>query len=123
MAMLDNALKTTTPEALNLKLYTNNYDAVNGSVAGSFTECAIAGYALKNLTRALWNAAVSGAPSFSLYSVAQVFNFTGSGNVVGYYLVGAVSGTVYWAERLYAGAGQAVNSGDSITVTPKITAT
>lgn len=195
-AMLDAALKTASPEALTLKLYSNNYDAVETSVAGSFTECTGSGYAAKSLTRAGWNAAVtassgtitctvaasaktftrstgsfitdgfkvgqsittsgfvnggnngtftitgvtatvitcSGAaglvdesntatavfsgPTFSLYSAAQTFTFTGAITVVGYYLVGASSGTLYWAERLFAGAGQAFADSDSLNVTP-----
>jgi len=121
MTMLDNILKTTTPEAQTLKLYTNNYDAVNGSTAANFTECAISGYAAKSLVRATWNAAVSGNPSYSQYSAAQTFNFTGTGAVVGYFIIGATSGKVYWAERLYATTGQTFNNGDSLTITPKIT--
>ena len=50
-----------------------------------------------------------------------MFNFTGTGTVVGYYIVGATSGNIYWAERIYAAAGQTFNNGDSLTVTPKIT--
>lgn len=121
MMLLENALKTTTPNAQTLKLYTNNYDAVNGSTNANFTECAIAGYAAKSLTRAGWSAATSGNPSFIQYATGQVFSFTGTGTVVGYYIVDAVSTTtVLWAERLYAGAGQTFNNGDSLTVTPKI---
>lgn len=119
--ILDNALKTASPEALILKLYSNNYDPVAASTAGSFTEVASGGYAAKNLSRAGWGAAVPGAPSQSTYGTPQVFNWTGAATVVGYFLVGAVSGTLYWAERLYAGAGQAFANGDSLTVTPKIT--
>lgn len=119
---LDNILKTASPEALNLKLYSNNFDCVEGSVASAFTEVSGGGYALKNLTRAGWNAAQSAAGvSSSTYGTAQTFSFTGTVTVVGYYLVGASSGTLYWAERLYAGAGQVFNNGDSLTITPKIT--
>jgi hypothetical protein len=123
MMLLDNALKTASPEALTLKLYSNNYDAVNGSTAGNFTEATISGYAAKSLTRAGWNAAVSGNPSSSTYGTAQVFNFTGTGTIVGYYIVGTTSTTIYWAERLYASTGQTFNNGDSLTITPKITLT
>lgn len=124
MQMLENMLRVNaTPEVLNLKLYTNNYDAVNGSTAANFTECAISGYAAKALTRGGWNAATSGNPSYMQYSAGQVFNFTGTGAVVGYYLVGNTSGKVYWAERLYATTGQTFNNGDSLTITPKVTLT
>jgi hypothetical protein len=119
--MMDNALKTASPEALTLKLYSNNYDAVNSSTASSFTECTGSGYAAKTLTRAGWNAAVAGSPTVSTYGTAQVFSWTGAITVVGYFLVGATSGTLYWAERLYAGTGQTFANGDSLTVTPRIT--
>ncbi len=120
--MMDNALKTASPEALILKLYTNNYDAINSSVAGSFTEMTGGtGYTAKTLTRAGWNAAVGGSPTSSTYGTAQTFSWTGAATIVGYFLVGAVSGTLYWAERLYATTGQTFANGDSLTVTPKIT--
>jgi len=119
--MLDCMLGDTTPEATTLKLYTNNYDPVNGSTAASFTECAISGYAAKSLTRAGWSASVNGNPSYKQFATAQTFNFTGTGSIVGYFIVGATSGNIYWAERIYATTGQTFNSGDSLTITPKIT--
>lgn len=120
--MLDCVLKDAAPEALTLKLYSNNYDAVEGSIAGNFTEVSGGGYAAKSLTRAGWNSASTAAGvSSSTYGTAQTWSFTGTVAVVGYFLVGTTSGTVYWAERLYAGAGQTFNNGDSLTVTPKIT--
>jgi hypothetical protein len=122
VAMLDSLLKTASPEPLTLKLYSNNYDAVEGSIAGSFTEATIAGYASKALARATWGGASSAAGvTTSTYGTPQVFNFTGTGTVVGYYIVGTSSGTIYWAERLYAATGQTFNNGDSLTITPKIT--
>jgi len=120
-AYLDDQLKNAAPEALDLCLYSNNYDAINTSVTASFTEVSGGGYAAKNLTRAGWNSAVGGSPSSSTYGAAQVFNFTGTVNVVGYFLKGHTSGVIRHAERLYAGAGQTFNNGDSCSVTPKIT--
>jgi hypothetical protein len=119
--MLENALKNTTPEALMLKAYSNNYDPIAGSIASNFTECSGAGYAAKSLTRAGWSAGVGGTPSSITYGTPQVWAWTGAITVVGYFVVGAVSGTIYWAERLYAGAGQAFANLDSLTVTPKTT--
>ena len=118
-AILDNALKNTTPEALTLKLYSNNYDCTDTSVAGGFTEATISGYSAKSLARATWGSAAAGDPTVSTYGAEQTFSFTGTGSVVGYYIVGASSGTLYWAERMYAGAGQTFNNGDSLKVTIK----
>lgn len=116
--LLECALRDTTPEALTLKLYSNNVTLVEATVVGGFTESTASGYAAKALTRAGWNAAVAGDPSSITYGTAQVFNFTGAGTIYGYYLVGATSGNLYWAEVLYP-SGQAFASGDSLTVTPK----
>jgi hypothetical protein len=119
--VLECAFKDTTPEALILRLYANNYDPIKTSVAASFTEVSGGGYAAKNLTRAGWGSAVAGSPSHIPYGTQQVFSFTGTVSVVGYYLVGATSGTLYWAERFYAGAGQTFNAGETLSFTPDVT--
>ena len=116
--MLECALRDTTPEALVLCLYSNNATLSEATVLANLTECAISGYAGKNLTRAGWGAAVAGDPSYIPYGTPQVFAFSGTGTVYGYFLKGATSGNLYWAEVLYP-SGQLVNSGDSITVTPR----
>lgn len=125
VATLENQWKNTTPESFLLKLYSNNYDTINTATAASFTEVANGnGYTTggKALARASFSAAVAGSPSYIQYSAGQTWNWTGAiPAVVGYYVVGATSGKVYHAERLYAGAGQAFANGDSLTVTPKIT--
>ena len=119
--ILDCAFKDASPEALTLRLYSNNYDCVEGSTAGNFTECSGSGYGAKSLSRAGWNSATTTTGTSSIvYGTAQTFNWTGAITVVGYYIVGTTSGTLYWAERLYAGAGQAFANGDSLTITPKI---
>lgn len=116
---LENTFKNASPEAFLLKLFSNAATLANSNTSASFTECAISGYAAASVSRASFGAAVAGSPSYIQCSSGQTFSFTGSGTVYGYYLVGATSGKVYIAETMYA-AGKAVNSGDSITVTPKI---
>ena len=120
VALLDIMLSTATPEAQTLKLYTNNFDIVEGSTAGSLTEASGSGYAAKSLARATWNAASTNAGTSSKTYPAQAFAFTGAITIVGYFVVGATSGTLLWGERIYAGAGQAFGNGDSLTVTPRI---
>ncbi len=120
VSILDNMLQTTTPEAQILKLYSNNYDAVEGSVAGDFTEVSGGGYSAASLARASWNGAATVAGVTSKTYPAQTFSFTATRTVVGYFVVGAVSGTLLWAERLYVGSGQVFNNGDDMTVTPRI---
>lgn len=120
VALLDYALSTPTPEAQSLRLYTNNFDPVVGSVTADFTEASGSGYAAKPLARATWGGAVTAAGVTSKSYAAQAFTFSGTITIVGYFIVGATSGTILWAERIYTGAGQAFNAADTLTVTPKI---
>jgi hypothetical protein len=115
-AMLDALLKTAaTPEALVLKLFSNNHTPAAADTAGSYTEVTGGGYAAITLTRAGWGAASAGV---STYGTAQTFSFTGTVTVYGYYIVGATSGTLYWAELMYP-SGQVFNNTDTETITPK----
>ena len=121
--LLTNALQAASPEALILKLYSNAHAPVFGDTAASYTEVAGGlGYSAMTLTRAGWSNAVVANPASIQYGTPQVTNFIGTATVYGYFLVGAVSGTLYWAEQTYPG-GQVFNNGDSLTVTPKITLT
>ena len=118
--MLANALQAASPEALILKLYSNAHAPIAADTASAYTEVGAGlGYSAANLTRAGWSNPVVGAPSYIQYSAGQVFNWTNTATVYGYFLVGAISGTLYWAEQIYPG-GQVFNNGDSLTVTPKI---
>lgn len=111
---------TTTPENWTLKLYTNNYTPVAASTAGNFTECAVSGYSAKTLTRGSWgDPTTNGSGKAEMAYAAQTFSFTGSGTIYGYYVVSATAGTLIFAE-LFSSA-RSVASGDSLTITPKIT--
>lgn len=118
--ILENCFLNTAPEAFTLKLFSNAAVLANSNTSATFTEATIAGYAAKALARASFAAGVAGSPSSISYGTAQTFNFTGTGTIYGYYIVGATSGKVYAAETLY-GSGQVFNNGDSLTITPKIT--
>lgn len=119
-AMLENFLNKTAPENLTLKLYTNNITPGETNVAGDFTEASGSGYAAASLNAANWTV-TEGAPTEGVYPEV-VFTFTGAlGNVYGYFLVGATSGAIKWAERFTNGPYNIANNGDQIKVTPKIT--
>lgn len=113
------ALKgTSVTENIILRLYTNNYTPVAASTSANFTECAIAGYSAKTLSRASWS-----TPTTNVYGKAemsyavQTFSFTASGTIYGYYVVTA-SNVLLWAEMF--SSARSVNSGDSLAVTPKL---
>ena len=105
---------------LTVKLYTNNYDPLQTSAVGSFTEASGGDYASKTLTAGSWVVTPANDPSDAIY-VQQIWTFTGplSGNatVYGYYVVDA-SGVEIFAEKLAASFTPA-NNGDQLKITPK----
>jgi hypothetical protein len=118
--LLGFMLGKTTLEAFRLKLYTNNITPGETDVAGTYTECTLGGYAAIDLTAASWTI-TQGAPTSAAYP-QQTFTFTaGTASVYGYFVVGAVSGTLLFAERFTSGPYSITQNGDQIRVTPNFT--
>lgn len=118
--MLEAFLNKTAPENLVLKLFTNNVTPGETDTAATFTEASGSGYAPVTLTAASWTV-TPGAPSSAAYP-QQTFTFSGAlGNVYGYYIVGATSGKIKWAERFTAAPYNIANVGDQIKITPNLT--
>jgi len=114
--ILNVALGKAAAENLTLKLFSNNYTPTETDTPASFTEVSGYGYTAQTVTSANWTI-TAGAPSTAV-SVAKTFSFTGAaGNVYGYYLVGATSAKVYWAERFGTAPIAVQNNGDQIIVT------
>lgn len=126
VALLRMMLKDAAPEAFVLKLFRNDRDPAEGDVAGDYQEANLAGYAPLALARATWgDPATDGGGVTSAIYPQQTFAFTGTGKVVGYFVVGASSGTLLWAERLfgppdYPASGQTFNAGDSLKFSPRL---
>lgn len=111
---------TSSPENLTLKLYTNNYSPVAASVAADFTEATFTGYAAKTLTRSSWTDPVqSGTTAKTTYPELTWSNSGSSQTIYGYYVVGATSGTLIFAEAL--DAAYAMATGSSFNLTPELT--
>jgi len=117
---LDMWLSDAAPEAQTLKAYSNDVTPAEGDTAATYTEATIAGYASKALARATWNAAATASGVTSKSYPAQTWSFTGTGVVVGYFIIKVTAGTILWAERVFNSPGQTFNNGDSLTITPKI---
>ena len=114
--ILSIAFGKDAQENLTLKLFTNNYTPVEASTASSFTEATGYGYAAASITASDWTL-VAGDPTYAT-NIEKVFSFTGAlGTVYGYYLIGATSGKVYWAEK-FTNAITIQNNGDQIRITP-----
>lgn len=119
--LLDAATGKTAATTLTLRLFSNNYTPIAGTVAANVTEVAGGGYAGIALTAASWTT-TPGSPTSSAYP-EQTFTFTGAtdapGTIYGYYVTNA-AGTLLWAERLAASFTPA-SSGDTVKVTPTLT--
>lgn len=105
LELLDKMLKDalSVDEDYTLKLYQNVYTPVATSVAGDFTEANFTNYTSKTLTRAGWAAATTvGGKAQSSYA-EQTWTCGASGNTIyGYFVIGATSGTLLWAEEFAA---------------------
>ena len=107
-----------------LKLFVSNTTLADTTIASDLTEMSTLGYAAKTLTKTSWTvtAGATGAAATAVYA-AQTWTFT-SGTAVtayGYYVVDSTTGLLLWAET-FASAKVLQNTGDTITITPTITA-
>lgn len=117
--VLEALVNKTAPQNLVLRLYTSNTTPGESDTAGTYTEASGSGYNAITLTGASWGSASGGSISYA----QQTFTFTGAlGNVYGYYMTQASSGTLVYAERFTDGPYNIANNGDQIKITPTITA-
>jgi hypothetical protein len=107
-------------ESLLLKLYSNDYTPVFGTVVGDLTELSVTGYSAKTLSPGSWTITASSpsGPATALYA-QQTWGITAACTSYGYYLVGATSGALYWLERFTDGPYVIDSSGGQIKVTPQ----
>jgi hypothetical protein len=117
--VLEALVNKTAPQNLVLRLYTSDTTPGESDTAGTYTEATGNGYSAITLTGASWGAASGGSIAYA----QQTFTFSGAlGNVYGYYMTQASSGTLVYAERFTDGPYNIVNNGDQIKITPTITA-
>lgn len=119
--MLGMFVNKTTQENLILKLYSNDKTPAEADVAGDYTETDFTGYAAITLTGASW-VITPGAPSTASYA-KQTFTSSAAQtkNCYGYFLVGATSGVLKFAERFASPPYAMTNIGDKIDVTLNLT--
>jgi hypothetical protein len=117
--VLEALVNKTAPQNLVLRLYTSDTTPGESDTAGTYTEATGNGYSAITLTGASWGAASGGSIAYA----QQTFTFSGAlGNVYGYYMTQASSGTLVYAERFTDGPYNIANNGDQIKITPTITA-
>lgn len=124
LELLDKMLKDalSSNEDYILKLFRNDYTPDQTTAAGSLTEANFTNYAAVTLTRSGWNSAVtvSNKAESSYGSAAQSWTCGTTGNTIyGYWVTGATSSAVLWAERF--AVSRVLASGDVLNLTPKFT--
>jgi len=124
LELLDKMLKDalSTDENYVLGLYKNDYTPDANDVKASFTEADFTGYAARTLTRSSWNAAVVSTTKAeaSYGSSPESWTCGASGNTVyGYWVEGAASSDILWAERF--ATSRVLADGDVLNITAKFT--
>jgi hypothetical protein len=116
-------LNHTAGQNLVLKLYKNNVTPAETDTEGAYTEADFTGYSNVTLTGSSWTV-TSGAPSSAAYA-QQTFASSAdqaAQSIYGYFYVQVTSGELVIAERFSNGPYTIANNGDSVKVTPTITA-
>lgn len=117
--ILGIAINNVANENLLLKLFATNVTPAEADTSASYTEVTATGYSAITLTKGSWSIANVGGVTTATYP-EQTFTMTSATNCYGYYVVGATSGKVFWAESF--GSNYAIPSGGgSIKITPKVT--
>ena len=117
------SLALSTNENYILKLYKTAVTPNSVTAKTSFTEANFTNYAARTLTRSSWSAGIingSGAGEASYGTTPQSWTCGATGNTVyGYWVEGATSAKVLWAELF--GTSRVLASGDILNLTPKFT--
>lgn len=124
--LLTNLLAGGALENWTLKLYKTNVTPAEGDTAASYTVADFTGYANKTLTRTVaggtWaTPTTSSGTTSSLYNsgTPQAWTCGASGNTIyGYYIVGATSTTLAWAELF--GTARVLADTDVLNLTPAL---
>lgn len=106
-----------------LKLYKTNVTPAESDTAASYTEADFTGYSSKTLTSsqsgATWSVpSTSSGTTSSTYGTTLSWSPTSSQTVYGYFVVGATSTVLWWAE-LFASS-KNLSNGDTLNLTAKI---
>jgi hypothetical protein len=118
-----SVLYPASGENWTLKLFSNNITPAESDTAGTYTEATFTGYVAKTITRtqsgATWAVPTTSAgTTSSTYGTAQSWSPTTSQTIYGYYVIGATSTTLLFAE-VFSSAKNLVN-GDTLTITPRL---
>jgi hypothetical protein len=122
--LLRRMIGQAVPEPLTVRLYINPRDPTPEDTAGDFLELDGRGYGPITLEPGDWRV-VEGADWQRLEAVACVWTFRAGAvpaRVHGYYVTGARSGRLYWAERCWPEAEAPVigRDGQRLRIIPQV---
>ena len=117
--LLSYALNKVAQGDVKLRLYTNDYTPVEGSVVGDFTEATAAGYAAITLTGASWTIATATGVTTATYA-QQTFTLTAASTDYGYYVTNNAGTQVLWAERFSDAPHSIPSDGGTEKITVKL---
>ena len=117
--LLSYALNKVAATNVKLRLFTNDYTPVEGSVVANFTEAVAAGYAAIELAGASWTVASSVGVTTAEYA-EQTFTFTAASTNYGYYITNNAGTQVLWAERFSDAPHTIPSGGGTEKITVKI---
>jgi hypothetical protein len=119
--MVEAIVNKTAPENLVLRLFQNNITPSDTDTHTTYTEATFTGYASITLTGASWGAGSAGTTTYAQQTFTRTS--TGAGQTIyGYYVTQLTSGVLMWSERDGAGPFTITNNGDTVKVTPTLTA-
>lgn len=114
-------------ENFTLKLFTNDVTPAESDTAGTYTEASFTGYSAKTLTRSI-SGATWATPSTSTGTTSSEYNSgtpqswtmgdAGPVTVYGYFVIGATSTVLQWAERF--ASSRALSLNDVLNLTPRM---
>lgn len=115
--LLSYSLNKITPgDTIKLKLFTNDYTPVEGSLIANFTEAVAAGYAAIALAKVDWTIATATGVT-TAEQPQKTFTLTAASTDYGYYITDVAGTGLLWAER-FSDAPHSIPSGGG---TEKIT--
>lgn len=119
--LLDKMLKDalSVDENYTLKLYKTDVTPSETDTTSSYTEADFTGYSSKTLTRSGWAAASTdgGGVTSSSYAQQSWTNSGSSQTIYGYWVQGATSGNLLWAEKFVTA--RVIANGETLNLTPK----
>lgn len=104
--LLDALLRSGSPDAFLIHLYTNNYTPVKDSELADFTEAAYTGYSPVALARSSWSSPETvGGYAQCVYGTAplEFAPESGTDTVYGYFVTDADETVCLWAEGFSPG--------------------